>query len=94
MIFVRAFARLIVLLVLLALALSGLATAIFAIGYDDSLVSLPKLAAYVQLPELREVVADWLDALEAGASDYCAAPFEPAQIRWVLQSHVRTFAAA
>jgi hypothetical protein len=64
-IFVRAFARLIVLLVLLALALSGLATAIFAIGYDDSLVSLPKLAAYLQLPEGREVVADWLDALEA-----------------------------
>ena len=39
-------------------------------------------------------VSDWLDALEAGASDYCAAPFEPAQIRWVLRSHVPQYATA
>jgi DNA-binding NarL/FixJ family response regulator len=34
-------------------------------------------------------VSDWLDALEAGAEDYCAAPFERTQVRWVLESHVR-----
>jgi len=28
----------------------------------------------------------WLDALEAGADDYCSAPFEQAQLRWVLES--------
>jgi len=52
----------------------------------------PKSSVVVasRLPE----VADWLDALEAGASDYCAAPFEPSQIRWVLESHVRASAAA
>jgi DNA-binding response OmpR family regulator len=43
-----------------------------------------------RLPE----VGDWLDALEAGAADYCAAPFEPAQIRWVLESHVRAAVTA
>ena len=33
-----------------------------------------------RLPEVR----GWLDALEAGASDYCGAPFEAAQVKWVL----------
>lgn len=31
-------------------------------------------------------VSDWLDALEAGASDYCAAPFEAKHLSWILQS--------
>jgi hypothetical protein len=43
-----------------------------------------------RLPE----VSDWLDALEAGAEDYCAAPFEGIQVRWVLESHVRAASAA
>jgi DNA-binding response OmpR family regulator len=30
--------------------------------------------------------AEWIDALEAGAADYCAAPFEPKPIQWVLAS--------
>jgi DNA-binding NtrC family response regulator len=29
--------------------------------------------------------ANWLSALEAGAQDYCAPPFEAAQIRWMLE---------
>lgn len=28
----------------------------------------------------------WLDALEAGATDYCAAPFEARQLRWLMES--------
>jgi len=28
----------------------------------------------------------WLDALEAGATDYCGAPFERLQMRWILGS--------
>jgi DNA-binding response OmpR family regulator len=28
----------------------------------------------------------WLDALEAGASDYCSAPFESRQIHWLMES--------
>lgn len=31
-------------------------------------------------------VNQWLDALEAGAHDYCAAPFDEPQLRWILQS--------
>jgi DNA-binding response OmpR family regulator len=29
---------------------------------------------------------DWLDALEAGATDYCAAPIETRQIHWLMES--------
>jgi DNA-binding response OmpR family regulator len=43
-----------------------------------------------RLPE----ISDWLDALEAGAEDYCAAPFEGTQVRWVLETHVRAASAA
>lgn len=28
----------------------------------------------------------WLDALEAGATDYCSAPFENRQIHWLMES--------
>jgi DNA-binding NtrC family response regulator len=33
--------------------------------------------------------SEWIDALEAGATDYCAAPFENRQIRWILDSALR-----
>jgi DNA-binding response OmpR family regulator len=32
--------------------------------------------------------AQWLDALDAGATDYCGAPFERVQVRWILESAV------
>ncbi len=44
------------------------------------------------VPETRE----WLDALEAGATDYCSAPFENRQINWLMESalpRLRTVAA-
>ena len=28
----------------------------------------------------------WLDVLESGATDYCGAPFERVQLRWILNS--------
>jgi len=31
-------------------------------------------------------VKQWLDALDAGASDYCGAPFERVQLHWILNS--------
>ncbi len=34
-------------------------------------------------------VADWLDALEAGAADYCAAPFEAAHVEWIVSAALR-----
>jgi DNA-binding NtrC family response regulator len=38
--------------------------------------------------------AKWLDALDAGATDYCGAPFERVQVRWILDSAVRAEAFA
>lgn len=32
---------------------------------------------------------EWLDAMDAGASDYCSAPFEPTHLRWILESSLR-----
>lgn len=34
-------------------------------------------------------VADWLDSIEAGATDYCAAPFETSQVKWIVESSLR-----
>jgi DNA-binding response OmpR family regulator len=34
-------------------------------------------------------VSDWLDSIEAGATDYCAAPFETAQMKWILETSMR-----
>ena len=50
----------------------------------------PELPVVVvsRLPEVRE----WLDALEHGAIDYCGAPFEPSQVRWVLDSSLGALA--
>ncbi len=31
---------------------------------------------------------EWLDAMEAGASDYCCAPFDREQLTWIVASHV------
>ena len=31
----------------------------------------------------------WLDALELGASDYCGAPFEQVQVRWLVDAVLR-----
>jgi len=45
-----------------------------------------------RIPETQE----WLDALEAGATDYCSAPFEKHQIHWLMESALlaRSSAAA
>ena len=35
-----------------------------------------------RLPETEK----WIGALEAGAADYCCAPFEPIQVRWIVSA--------
>lgn len=62
----RAIDRLIALLLLLALALLGLATAIFAIQGQTRALSLATLARHLHLPQFRELVDDFLSHLEAG----------------------------
>lgn len=38
--------------------------------------------------------AQWLDALEAGAADYCVTPFEDLHMRWLIERHTRGNQAA
>lgn len=59
----RTLARLIATALLVALALLGLATAIFSIQGGTGALSLPMLAGHLQLPELRGVVGPWLAQL-------------------------------
>lgn len=35
-------------------------------------------------------VTPWLDALEAGASDYCIPPFDSTQVGWILEAALRS----
>lgn len=44
----------------------------------------PAVVVVTRHPE----VNDWLDVLEAGAADYCAAPFESQHLGWILQSNL------
>ena len=48
------------------------------------------IIAVSRLPE----TSDWLNVIEAGADDYCAAPFESHQLRWILDSTLRYSRAA
>ena len=60
-------------------------------GVRESRPSLP-FVVVTRIPE----TADWLDALEAGATDYCSATFEARQINWLMESAIprsRYFAA-
>lgn len=43
------------------------------------------LCPIVVVSRLPEVSA-WLDALDAGAADYCGAPFEPAHLSWMFRN--------
>ncbi|OYW10299.1 MAG: hypothetical protein B7X34_04910 [Acidobacteriia bacterium 12-62-4] len=67
---------------------------VFCPAERDSLASLLQATAQ-QRPRLRIIAtsrlpetAEWLDSVEAGAADYCAAPFEATQIRWLLDTHL------
>jgi DNA-binding NtrC family response regulator len=35
-------------------------------------------------------ISDWLDAIEAGAADYCAPPFDSRHIQWIIQSALKS----
>jgi hypothetical protein len=60
---------------------SALAKALAATASQGSRL---RVIATSRLPETGE----WLDAMEAGAADYCAAPFEATQIRWLLAAQL------
>jgi hypothetical protein len=60
----RALARATAFLLLVVLAALGLATAIFSLQSDSNTLSLPRLAAHVQLPQFQDIVGDYLSSLE------------------------------
>lgn len=67
---------------------------VFACGDEKRYVSMLKrvrqsnpVLPFVVVTRLPET-SDWLDALEAGATDYCSAPFEPRQLRWLMESAI------
>jgi hypothetical protein len=62
--FLRLLARLLGFVLLVALALLGLAVAVFSIQGDAATLSLPRLAEYLELPQLRAHAGRWLDQLE------------------------------
>jgi DNA-binding response OmpR family regulator len=56
----------------------------------DARPSLPFIVVS-RIPETNE----WLDALEAGATDYCAAPIDTRHLQWLMESALpRRVAAA
>jgi DNA-binding NtrC family response regulator len=73
---------------------------VFAGGEPACYLSLLKRVREVQ-PTLPFVVVTrvaetkaWLDALEAGATDYCSVPIETRQIHWLMESAMPRRAAS
>lgn len=50
-------------------------------GIRQARPALPFIVV-ARIPE----TSDWLDALEAGATDYCSAPLELRQISWLMET--------
>jgi len=82
----------------LSLALSPVPDCASGEGTGASIVFCPRgtafKAARAAFPNLPVVIVsrlpdthEWLDALELGAADYVAAPFESVHMRWLLEAH-------
>ena len=66
-------------------------------GADVNLVSELRSAkpeAPIVVVSRHPDVSDWLDSIEAGATDYCAAPFENSQVKWIVESSLRSASAS
>jgi len=62
---------------------------------SDNCEDLPGVLAAAKARKLPVVIVtrhpnvnDWLNAMDAGASDYAAPPFEPKQLRWILDANL------
>jgi len=58
------------------------------IGQSDLIAMLRAVKMPVVVVSRLPEVNDWLDAIEAGAADYCSAPIEREQIDWILESNL------
>ena len=56
--------------------------------YERLLVALKQRGLQLPVVVVSRIpeTSEWLDALDAGATDYCAAPFEPSHLSWLVQS--------
>ena len=73
-------------------SLADSAAQIIFCGADTGVVSRlreTKPEAQIVVVSRHPEVSGWLDSIEAGASDYCAAPFETAQVQWILETSLR-----
>jgi DNA-binding response OmpR family regulator len=50
----------------------------------------PAFVVVTKLPE----TAEWLDALDAGATDYCSLPLSTRQLQWIFESALSKYAVA
>jgi len=57
-------------------------------GYQSLLGALKQSGLELPVVVVSRIpeTSEWLDALDAGAADYCAAPFERQHISWLVQS--------
>ncbi len=58
------------------------------IGRSDLIAMLQAVKMPVVVVSRLPEVNDWLDAIEAGAVDYCSAPIEREQLDWILESNL------
>jgi len=54
------------------------------------LIKREKLAVQLIVVSRQPEISDWLKALEAGAADYCAPPFDNRQIQWMLDTAAKS----
>jgi DNA-binding response OmpR family regulator len=61
-------------------------------GYRETVRSLVERFPDVPVVLVNRVpeTSRWLDALDLGATDYCGAPFEAVQVRWLLDAVLRS----
>lgn len=67
---------------------SNCALAFCDIGRSDLIAMLQAVKMPVVVVSRLPEVNDWLDAIEAGAVDYCSAPIEREQLDWILESNL------
>ncbi len=75
--------------------IADIADAVFCDGDDEryrSVLAGIQLRLPVIVVTQKPTEGKWLDALEAGAADYCGAPFEPIQVRWILDAVLKRVA--
>lgn len=57
-------------------------------AYENLLAALDRGCLQIPVVVVSRIpeTSEWLDAIDAGATDYCAAPFERRHLSWLVQS--------